>query len=106
MPNAPKLGRGYGSAADKALLDRDLAAVKAYMGRTGRVPVLGEYGATDNAKLPPAHRVRYYHTISSAFASIGVQSCAWGYRSGFKLRDGDHWKPGLVEAIVATTTVR
>jgi endoglucanase len=106
MPNAPKLGRGYGSAADKALLDRDLATVKAYMGRTGRVPVLGEYGATDNAKLPPAHRVRYYHAISSAFASIGVQSCAWGYRSGFKLRDGGHWEPGLVEAIVATTTAR
>jgi endoglucanase len=87
------------------LLDRHLAVVKAFMARTGRVPVLGEYGATDNPRMPPAHRIRYYHAISSAFASIGVQSCAWGYRSGFKLRDGDHWEPGLLEAIAGTATV-
>jgi endoglucanase len=106
LPQAPKLGRGYGSPGDKAMLDADLAAVKAYMARTGRVPVLGEYGASDAPGMPLAQRARYYHAISSAFASIGVQSCAWGYRNGFMLRDGDHWTPGLVEAIVGTTTVR
>jgi endoglucanase len=106
LPNGPKLGRGYGSSADKALLDSDLAAVRAYMARTGRVPVLGEYGATDNSAVPAVQRIRYYHTISSAFASIGVSSCAWGYRSGFKLRHGDHWIPGLVESIAAPTAVK
>jgi endoglucanase len=28
-----------------------------------------------------------------------VQGCAWGYRTGFRLREGDHWLPGAVEAI-------
>jgi endoglucanase len=103
LAHPPKFGRGYGSAADKAMLDRDLKAVKAYMDRTGRTPVLGEFGATNDPRVPLEVRIRYYHTISSAFASIGVPSCAWGYRRGFALRDGDHWVPGLVEAIAAPT---
>jgi endoglucanase len=98
----PPFGRPYGSAADKALLDGHLAELRAYMERTGRVPVLGEYGAQDDPRLPIEQRARYYRTISSAFASLGVQSCAWGYRSGFRLREGDHWIPGLLESIATT----
>lgn len=101
-PNPPPMGRSYGFASDKVMLDQDLAKVTAFMAKTGRVPVLGEYGAQDDARVPLAQRVRYYHTISSAYASVGVQSCAWGYRRGFRLRDGDHWLPGLVEAIATT----
>jgi endoglucanase len=56
--------------------------------------------------MPIEQRIRYYHTISSAFASIGVQSCVWGYRNGFAIREGDHWAPGLVDAIAGTTTVK
>ena len=52
-------------------------------------------------RLPVEQRARYYHAVSSAFASIGVASCAWGYRSGFRLRQGDSWLPGLVESIAA-----
>ena len=101
---APPFGRAYGSAADKLLLDRDLATLRAYMARTGRVPVLGEYGTTDDPRLPLAQRVRYYRTISAAFASIGVQGCAWGYRNASQLWNGRRWLPGLVESISATTT--
>jgi endoglucanase len=102
-PHPPPIGRAYGSAADKMMLDQDLAKVREFMAKTGRVPVLGEYGAQDDARVPLEQRIRYYHTISSAFASAGVQSCAWGYRSGFRLRQGDHWLSGLVEAIATTT---
>ena len=103
MPNPSPFGRTYGSAADKKQLDAALHRVRAYITRTGRVPVPGEYGAQDDPRLPLTQRFRYYHTISTAFASAGVQSCAWGYRSGFKLRDGDHWIPGGKEAIATTT---
>ena len=41
----PPLGRAYGTPADQARLERDLEKVRAYMARTGRVPVMGEYGA-------------------------------------------------------------
>lgn len=47
-------------------------------------------------------RIRYYGVVSSAFASLGVDSCAWRYREGFHLREGDHWVPGLVETIAQT----
>jgi endoglucanase len=104
IPHAPPIGRAYGSAADKILLDQAIAKAKDYIARTGRVPVLGEYGATDDPRVPLAQRVRYYRTISAAFASVGVESCLWGYRNAFRIRVGDHWLPGLVEA--TTTTKR
>jgi endoglucanase len=98
----PPMGRGFGSAQDKAELDRTLAKVAKYMAQTGRVPFVGEYGAQDDPRVPLNLRIRYYGIVSDAFASLGVDSCAWGYRAGFRLRDGDHWVPGLVEAIAAT----
>lgn len=98
----PPIGRPFGSAEDKAELDRGLDKVRGYIARTGRVPILGEYGVQDDPRVPLAQRVRYYGAVSAAFASVGVGSCAWGYRTGFRLRDGDHWLPGLVEAIRTT----
>jgi endoglucanase len=69
------------------------------MARTGRVPFVGEYGAIET--VPAAQRIAWYHATSSSFASIGVATCAWGYRNAFPLwRDGK-WVPGLVEAIAA-----
>ncbi|MHB8287391.1 MAG: glycoside hydrolase family 5 protein [Caulobacteraceae bacterium] len=104
IPSPPPIGRGFGSAADKAALDRDLIALRAYMVRTGRVPVMGEYGANGDPRVPLAQRIRYYKTISAAFASVGVQSCAWGYRNSFPLRGRDRWLPGMIDAISTTTT--
>jgi len=102
----PPLGRSFGGAADIAKLNGNLQAVKNYMTRTGRVPFLGEYGASDDPAIPVSERITYYGTVTAAYASIGVQSCAWAYTNTFKLRDGGHWIPGLVEAIRTTTTLR
>ncbi len=98
---APPMGRSFGSAADKVELDRGVAKARDYVARTGRVPILGEYGVQDDPRVPLAQRVRYYGAVSSAFASVGIGSCAWGYRTGFRIRESDHWLPGLVEAIKA-----
>lgn len=103
VEHPPPFGRRFGSAADKARLDADLARVRAYMRRTGRVPVLGEFGAQDDPRVPLEQRLLYYRTVSAAFASIGVQGCAWGYRQGFRLRDGARWLPGALGALVTTT---
>jgi len=102
----PPLGRSFGSAADYAELDANLAKVKAYMTRTGRSVFVGEYGVHDDPAIPLSERVKYYGTITSAYASIGVQSCAWAYTNTFKLRDGNAWLPGMVEAIQTTTTLQ
>lgn len=103
---APALGRTFGSDSDIAALRRDLGKVTAYIERTGRVPFVGEYGAIDHPEVPLAQRIAYMGTTSAAFASVGVQSCAWGYTNSFRLRDGDQWLPGMLEAIQTTTTLK
>jgi len=102
----PPLGRVFGSAADITELNANLQAVRNFMTSTGRVPFMGEYGANDDPAIPVSERIKYYGTMTSAYASIGVQSCAWAYTNTFKLRDGNHWVPGLVEALQTTTTLR
>lgn len=57
--------------------------------------------------IPEDQCVSYYHTITSAFASIGIQSCAWGYTNSFNLwRDATGWDQQLLTAITTTTTVQ
>lgn len=96
---APPFGRSFGSPADLAQLEGAVAKVRAFIGRTGRVPFVGEYGAIET--IPTAQRTLYYHSITSAFAPLGVASCAWGYRNAFPLQKDGRWIPGLVEALAA-----
>jgi endoglucanase len=96
---APPFGRSFGGLADRAQLRGNLAKVRDYMEKTGRVPFVGEYGAIET--IPPEQRAAYYHAVSTAFASIGVATCAWGYRNAFPLWKDGHWLPGMVQAITA-----
>ena len=90
----------FGTPADRAEIERDLAKVAGYIARTGRVPFVGEYGAYQTRPL--AERAEYYETLSEAFASIGVQSCAWGYTNTFHLwRDDAGWVAGAAARIAA-----
>jgi endoglucanase len=98
-------GRAFGTTADNQQLDANLVKVQNFMTRTGRVPFVGEYGAYEG--VPIDQRVAYYRTMSSAYASIGVQSCAWGYTNTFHLwTDGAGWNTALLNAIASTTTVQ
>lgn len=102
-PPLPVTGRDFGSEADRAQLAQSLDKVRAYMARTGRVPFVGEYGAYE--RIPTRQRADYYRTISAAFASIGVQSCAWAYVNTFPLwQDRGGWIEPIVGGIVTTTS--
>ncbi|MDX3911231.1 MAG: glycoside hydrolase family 5 protein [Sphingobium sp.] len=98
------LGRPL-SDSDRADIDLAVTRVKDYMNRTGRVPFLGEYGAFDMAGIDVADRVQYYGLVSSAFASVGVQSCAWSFTNGFSLYTNAGWIPGMLDAVQTTTTL-
>lgn len=91
--------------SDRAVIDGQLAAVQAYMDRTGRVPFVGEFGAVDDNSIKPGQRAKYYGTVSAAFASMGVQSCAWSFTNGFDLHKNGAWVPGILKALNTTTTV-
>ena len=101
----PSVRNDFGTPDDIAYLKQRLQKVKEYMASTGRVPFMGEYGAP--AERPSDQRTIYYGTVSAAFASIGVQSCAWGYVNTYNLyTDGSGWLPGVLAAIKTTTTVQ
>lgn len=95
------LGRVYGSAADKAMLAGDVAKVRAYIARTGKTPLLGEFGAID--KAPLEQRIAYAKAVRTAFDAIGVATCSWAYTNTFPLYDSKakQWLPGMLEAVGA-----
>jgi endoglucanase len=101
----PKLGRTYGTARDIKNLNTVINYnIQDYINRTGRVPFVGEYGAIDHPEVPLSERIKYYQTVSSAFAQAGMQTCAWSYTNTFRLREQNGgWLPGIVEAIKTTT---
>lgn len=95
------LGRVYGSEADKAMLAGDVAKVRAYIARTGKTPLLGEFGAID--KAPLAQRTAYARAVRTAFDAIGVATCSWAYTNTFPLYDKKTkaWLPGMLGAVGA-----
>ncbi len=98
---ARPVGRRF-MQSDADLIRGRLVRVKSFMQRTGQVPLLGEFGAYDIAGISTADRLAYYGTISAAFASIGVQSCAWSFTNGFSLYRGGKWVSGFPAAILTT----
>ena len=95
------LGRVYGSEADKAMLAGDVAKVRAYIARTGKTPLLGEFGVID--KAPLAERTAYAKAVRTAFDAIGVPTCSWAYTNTFPLYDSKAkiWLPGMLDAVGA-----
>lgn len=105
FPKAPWLKPAsrddFGRPEDLALIRADLAKVQGYMNRTGRVPFVGEYGAWEGRPL--AEREAFYETLSEAFASLGLDSCAWGYTNTMHLWDDGKggWQGRIADGIAA-----
>jgi endoglucanase len=100
----PPVRTDFGTPQDVADLNTVLTKLRNFITTTGRVPFAGEFGAHESK--PNAARVTYYGMVSSAFASAGIQSCAWGYTNTFHLwRDATGWEPGIADAIVTTATL-
>ena len=104
VPSPPPTGRAFGTAQDSQQLERALTKVTAFSENTGRVPFVGEYGAFN--PIPLDQRASYYKTITRAFASVGVQSCAWGFTNTFHLWEDDTgWIDEIIDQIATTTTL-
>lgn len=101
----PPLPVGVGFPATVALQTQAQQAtvVKGYMQRTGRVPVALEFGAIGQAAKQA--RLRYYHAVSSAMASVGVYSCVWNDEM-FPLFNNGVWDQQLLSSIAAPVDLR
>ena len=99
-PDIPPVGRDFPLAEDTAQLAKDVAAIRAYVARTGKTPFMGEVGAFDR-HIPLADRVKYHRTIAEAFAPTGIGMCMWAYTNTFPFFDHKtgEWLPGLRGAI-------
>jgi endoglucanase len=96
----PAFPVGVGFPATMALQTQmqQVGLVKDYMQRTGRVPVMLEFGAIGLAA--EQDRVRYYHAMSSAMASLGVYSCVWNDKV-FPLLNNGVWDRDLLASIAS-----
>jgi endoglucanase len=101
----PSVRTDFGTPDDITQLQTFTNSIANYIATTGRVPFAGEYGA-DYSK-PTAARATYYADVSAAFASAGVQSCAWGYTNTFNLWDDSlgGWVDHIADGISTTTTL-
>jgi endoglucanase len=100
----PARRNDFGTAQDIADLRTMVARIRGFIAATGRVPFAGEYGAHESK--PDEQRAHYYALVSAAFASAGIQSCAWGYTNTLQLwRDGTGWVGNIAGGIVTTTTL-
>ena len=95
----PPVGRTYGGAADQAQLSADVQKVRNYIARTGKTPLMGEFGAYET--VPLAQRTAYYAATRIGFEAAGTGACAWGYTSSFPLYDSvaKAWLPGMLSAM-------
>ena len=95
----PPLGRTYGSAADRAGLATDVRKIRDYIARSGKIPLMGEFGAYETAPL--AQRVTYYKATRRAFETVGTGACAWAYSNSFPLYDpaAKSWVAGMLDAM-------
>ncbi len=99
-PDMPPVGRDFPLPQDTAQLAKDVAAIRAYVARTGKTPFMGEVGAYDK-HIPLADRVAYHRTIAEAFKPTGIGMCMWAYTNTFPFFDHEkgEWLPGLRGAI-------
>ncbi|WP_305098393.1 glycoside hydrolase family 5 protein [Croceibacterium aestuarii] len=95
----PAIGRSYGTEDDAARLVRDVAKIRAYVERTGKVPFMGETGAYEGYIAPP-ERAAYHRAVREAFAPTGIGICAWAYTNTFPFYDHEagKWIPGMLAA--------
>jgi endoglucanase len=101
---SPATRADFGTAQDIADLQTMVTRIRGFINATGRVPFAGEYGAHESKAND--QRAHYYALVSAAFASAGVQSCAWGYTNTFHLwRDSSGWVGTISDGIVTTTTL-
>ena len=80
-------GVTWGSAEDRARLEKDFDEVAAWSRRTGRPVLLGEFGAYDRSGTPIELRAAYTAAVARAAERRGLAWAYWQFDSDFIVWD-------------------
>lgn len=99
-PENKELGVTWGSAADRALLEKEFDAVQAWSRTHARPILLGEFGAYD--KAPLESRVAYTSAVARAAEQRGWAWAYWQFDSDFIVYDldKDQWVEPIHRSLI------
>jgi endoglucanase len=99
-PENKELGVTWGSAEDRAAIDKDFDEVQAWSEKHDRPILLGEFGAYDKGPMPS--RVAYTDAVARAAERRGWAWCYWQFDSDFIVYDldKDRWIAPIHRALI------
>ena len=105
VPQYNKLGVGWGSDVDYALLNKELDIVKAWGDANKRPIFLGEFGAYENGAM--ADRVKWTSAVARAAEARGFSWAYWQFDKDFIVYDipKDKWVEPILHALIPPGTV-
>jgi endoglucanase len=100
MPDGPKAGKSWGSAADLAAMASDFAAIDRWAKAQRRPVYLGEFGVYDAARM--TDRVRYLAAITRAAERMKWPWAAWQFDHDFAVfnTERDDWNAPVLKALM------
>jgi endoglucanase len=100
VPQYNKLGVGWGSEADTALLNNELDIVKAWSDANKRPIFLGEFGAYENGAM--ADRVKWTSAVARGAEARGFSWAYWQFDKDFIVYDipKDKWVEPILLALI------
>src|SRR5262249_35914598 len=99
-PNPPHFDRAWGTEADVAAVQRDMAQAAAWARDHNIALQLGEFGA--NARVPLAQRVAWTRTMRRACDAHGIAWCVWDFAGAFPIwdRENKRFIPEMLDALM------
>jgi len=100
VPQYDKLGVGWGSDADYALLNKELDSVKAWADVNHRPIFLGEFGAYENGAM--ADRAKWTYAVARGAEARGFSWAYWQFDKDFIVYDidKDAWVEPILHALI------
>ncbi|HVY84425.1 MAG TPA: glycoside hydrolase family 5 protein [Caulobacterales bacterium] len=98
--DAPHFGRDWGTDADLARMQQDLARAAAWGCEHGYAMQIGEFGV--NERVSPPQRARWTSCVRSLCESLGLGWCYWSFAGGFPIWDRrtDAFIPSMLDALM------